>query len=249
LEAGRWLAVAELNDRVAIITGASRGIGRATALALAEAGLATVLVARNRDDLRTVAAYIGNRGGGSLVIPSDVRRERHVKYAVEQTMHTLNRVDALVNVAGVGVYGRTRDFSVEQYDEVVETNLTGVFLFCREVVPIMREQGGGVIITVSAGAGLHAQKRAAVYSASKFGVRGFMRALAAEVADSNIRCCTIFPGLVETTFAGAKPTAEHPPSYKALTPEDVADAIAYMLTRPPHAWVQELTLWPLARGG
>jgi NAD(P)-dependent dehydrogenase (short-subunit alcohol dehydrogenase family) len=242
------VAVAELSNQVAIITGASRGIGRAAALALADAGLATVLVARDRDDLRTVAAYIGNRGGGSLVIPGDVRRERHVQYVVEQTIHTLGRVDALVNVAGVGVYGRTRDFSVEHYDKIIDTNLTGVFLFCREVVPIMREQGGGAIITVSAGAGLHAQKRAAVYSASKFGVRGFMRALAAEVADSGIRCCTVFPGYVETTFAGAKPPAEPSPGYKALVPEDVAGAIAYMLTCPPHAWVQELSLWPLARG-
>jgi len=178
---------------VAIITGAGSGVGRATAFALAKAGLSTVLVGRSRKSLVATATLIADEGGTALFAPADVASELATTAVVAQTVSTYGKVDVLINAAGVGLYGPVDRYPLSAWQQTIATNLTGVFLLCRAVVPIMRDHGSGTIISIGSGAGKQGYADLAAYSASKFGLIGFMQSLAAEVGDAGIRVSTIPP--------------------------------------------------------
>src|SRR5262249_52270649 len=165
-------------NTVAVITGASSGIGRATALALAGKGLRLSLLARSENDLSEVAKEAGNRGGrGVQYYVCDVRDEAAVDRAVAWTLDQFGSIDILINSAGLSLNGAVDGYSVEDWRTVIETNLTGTFLACRAVMPAMKRQGGGQIINISSGAGRNGIKEMSAYCASKFGVIGFTESL------------------------------------------------------------------------
>ena len=239
----------DLRGKVALVTGAGSGVGRATALALAAAGLRVALVGRGPAALEETARLVRERGGRALVTPADVADEAAVEAAVGRTVVELGGVDVLVAAAAVGLYGRVEEYALADWQATLATNLTGVFLCSRAVLRPMRERGGGAIVAIASGAGRQGYPALAAYSASKFGLIGFMQSLAAEVGDDGIKVSTILPGSILTGFAGAdvaakRAAAERDPGKKYLEPEDVAEAVLFLLCQPARAWTQEMNLWP-----
>jgi 3-oxoacyl-[acyl-carrier protein] reductase len=236
-----------LSGKVAVVTGAGTGVGRATALKLAGEGVSTVLVGRRRDPLAETASLVSESGGAALVTPADVADEIAVADLVSRAVAEFGGVDYLINAAAVGLYGPVERYPLQAWQETIATNLTGVFLLCRAVLPSMRDRGGGAIISIGSGAGKQGYADLAAYSASKFGLIGFMESLAAEVGGNGIKVSTILPGSILTGFGG-RTVAEKQTAIAAgkryLTPEDVAEAVLYLLHQPPHAWTQEMNLWP-----
>ncbi len=237
-----------LEKKIALITGAGSGVGRATAVALAREGATAVLVGRRREPLEETARLVKAAGGRSLVAPSDVSVEASVREIVEGARQTLGaEINILVAAAGVGLYGPVADYSLADWQATLATNLTGVFLCCREVLPGMRATGAGAIVAIGSGAGKQGYANLAAYSASKFGLIGLMQSLAAEVGDQGIKVGTILPGSIASEFAGkqmADVEAGRAAGRSYLEPEDVADAVVFLLRQPARAWTQELNLWP-----
>jgi NAD(P)-dependent dehydrogenase (short-subunit alcohol dehydrogenase family) len=232
----------ELTGQVALVTGASRGIGRAIALALAAAGLDLGLAARGQEALQAVAGEVRALGCRCVAVATDVGEPAEVDRLVTRVLAELGRVDILVNNAGVGARGTVEESAVEDWQRVLATNLTGPYLCSRAVLPAMRRQGGGAIVNISSGAGKTGYAGMAAYCASKFGLMGFTEALAAEVGDLGIKVSTICPGTTVTEFGGRPPKRQA--GVKVLLPEDVASAVVYLLRQSPQAWTSEMTLWP-----
>ena len=236
----------ELNsDSVAIITGASSGIGHATALALAARGVRVALLARSAGRLIDLAAQCGE----ALPLVCDVRDEAAVNKAVAATLSRWGRIDVLINSAGLSLNGEVDGYALADWHTVLDTNLTGTFLTCRAVLPVMKRQGGGQIINISSGAGRNGIKQMAAYCAAKFGVIGFTESLALEVRNQNIRVSVLLPGSVATDFSRvakreAHTAAGHDIGY-AMTAEEVAAVIVAMLAQPAQAWLSEVVLRPL----
>jgi 3-oxoacyl-[acyl-carrier protein] reductase len=241
-------------DSVAIITGASSGIGRATALALAEKGLRLSLLARSESVLSEVAEEAGDRGASDVRrFVCDVRDEAEVDRAVASTLDRFGRIDVLINSAGLSLNGEVDGYSLEDWRTVIDTNLTGTFLTCRAVVPAMKRQGGGQIINISSGAGRNGIKEMSAYCASKFGVIGLTESFALEVRNHNIRVSVLIPGSVATDFSrvakrdGSRDRDEggsREIGY-SMTSEEVATVIVAMLEQPSQAWMSEVILRPL----
>ncbi len=234
----------DLEGKVALVTGASKGIGRAIALALAGAGMDLALAARGGEALAEVAATVEGMGRRCVATPTDIGSPAEVDRMVGQALSVLGRVDVLVNNAGVGAHGTVEQTTPEEWQRVLATNLTGPYLCSRAVLPSMRGNGGGAIIIISSGAGRTGYAGMAAYCASKFGLRGFAEALAAEVSEAGIKVSTIYPGTTVTDFGGGPRPRR--PGVKALFPQDVAEAVLYLLRQSAHAWTQELTLWPFS---
>ncbi|MCC6314560.1 MAG: SDR family oxidoreductase [Thermomicrobiales bacterium] len=239
----------ELTGKVVVVTGAGSGVGRATALALAAAGARPVLAGRTPGPLDETVARIVGGGGRALAVPTDVADEGQVAVLAERAVAAFGGIDALVAAAGIGRFGSVEHYSLADWQATLATNLTGVFLASRAVLPALRERGGGHIVAVGSGAGKQGYADLAAYSASKFGVIGFMQALAAEVGGAGIKVSVVNPGSILTGFGGGDAAAktaaaEADPGRKFLLPEDVAEAILMLLTQPARAWTQEMNLWP-----
>ncbi len=241
-------ATIALQDKVAIVTGGGSGVGRASGLVLAAEGMIPVLVGRDAQRLDETARQIADQGGRSLPIAADVRDEGAVAALVRRTVDELGGVDALVMAAAVGLYGRIETYALADWQETMATNLTAAFLCSRAVLPSMRSRGGGAIIAIASGAGKQGFPELAAYSASKFGLIGFMQSLAAEVKADGIKVSTVAPGSILTDFAGqsAEKKRESRTAGKSyLEAEDVAAAVRYLLQQPARAWTQEMNLWPV----
>ena len=233
-------------SKTAIITGASSGIGRATALALAEQGARLCLLARAEILLDEVAAEARRRGAGEVIpISCDVREEADVEDAVKAMLERFGRIDILINSAGLALMGEVQDYKLSDWRTVIDTNLTGTFLTCRAVLPAMKRDGGGQIINISSGAGRNGIKLMAAYCASKFGVIGFTEALALEVRNHNIRVSVLLPGSVATDFSRVARRGKSEDAGYSLTAEEVASVIIAMLAQPAQAWMSEVVLRPL----
>jgi len=239
----------DLRGFVAVITGAGSGVGRAVAMALAEAGGAPVLVGRSRGPLEETASLVAGIGGKSLVLPANVTDEAAVQVTFAQVADELEGIDAAILSAGIGRNGAIESYPVSDWEATIATNLTGPFLCAKAAIPHLRARGGGVIVAISSGAGKQGYPQLGAYSASKFGLMGLMQGLAAEVADDGIKVCTVVPGSILTPFGGRSVAEKRDammsdPGRKYLYPEDVAEAILFLLRQPRHAWTQELNLWP-----
>jgi NAD(P)-dependent dehydrogenase (short-subunit alcohol dehydrogenase family) len=237
-----------LAGRVALVTGAGSGIGRAAAIRLARDGAAVALVGRTAAKLHDTRETIGNTD--VELYPADVADPAAVDALVAAALSRFLRLDIVVNAAGINVRRRSlADTSVDDYEKVLDTNLRGAFLLSRAVLPAMRAQGGGTIVHVSSDSGLRGNDFAGIaYTASKFGVRGLVEAINAEERRHGIRATAIFPGEVNTPILDQRPVPV-PADARArmLQPEDVAECIALAATLPPRAIVEHLVVRPVVQ--
>ena len=242
-----------MRNQVAIITGASSGIGRATALALGERGVRLALLARSSQKLAEAAEEAQRRGASEVsLIACDVRDETAVNQVIAATLERYGQIDTLINSAGLSLNGEVDGYALDDWRTVLDTNLTGTFLTCRAVLPAMKRQGSGQIINISSGAGRNGIRQMAAYCAAKFGVIGFTESLALEVRNHNIRVSVLLPGSVATDFSRVArreaendaPGGSHEIGY-SMTAEEVASVIVAMLEQPLQAWMSEVVLRPL----
>ncbi|MBD2202725.1 SDR family NAD(P)-dependent oxidoreductase [Calothrix sp. FACHB-1219] len=241
----------KLDGKVAIITGASSGIGEATAIALANEGATVVLAARRGDRLNALAEKIATTGGKALPIITDVTDEAQVQNLVHKTKTEFGRIDILVNNAGIAAVGAIDGGNTADWKDMINLNLLGLLYVTHAVLPILKAQGAGHIVNISSVAGRTARAGVGVYNATKWGVNGFSEALRQEVYQDNIRVTIIEPGLVNTEINDrisdpiAKQNIEE--RRRSLTPlesEDIAAAIAYAVTQPPRVNVNEILIRP-----
>ncbi|WP_437655855.1 SDR family oxidoreductase [Sorangium sp. So ce1182] len=235
-----------LKDKIALITGASRGIGRASALALSREGAVVVGAARTAADLDALERELRAAGGRGLMIEADVTRAASVAACVERAVRELGRIDILVNNAGVGGYRPFLEWSEDDYDRIMATNMKGTWLFCREVIPHMRRQGGGHIINVASVAGLQGYANEAIYCASKFAQVGLTQALDREFWQENIKVSAVCPGGVETHFAiGDGRTAGSERMQGFSTAEDVAEAVVLAALPRDRSRIVQIVMRPM----
>lgn len=246
-----------LEGRVAAITGASSGIGEATALALADAGAAVALGARRLDRIEALAERIGSAGGRAIAYEVDVTDEQAANAFVDATHERLGGLDVLVNNAGVMLLGPVAEADTGQWRQMVEVNLLGLLYCTHAALPLMTEGGGGHIVNLSSVAGRHARAGAAVYNMTKFGVTAFSEALRQEALHSNVRVTCVEPGFVETELQGHNKSAVIRQGVKkmreqigaVLQAEDIADAIRYAVCQPEHVSINEVLVRPTRQQG
>jgi NADP-dependent 3-hydroxy acid dehydrogenase YdfG len=245
-------ATFDLEGQVAAITGASSGIGEATAIAFARAGAKVSLAARRADRIEALAKKIADQGGQAEAFPTDVGREDEARAFIDGTRERLGRVDILVNNAGVMLLGPVIGADTDEWRRMVEVNMLGLLYCTHAVLPIMGEQGSGHIVNVSSVAGRHANFGSAVYNLTKFGVNGFSEALRQELTPANVRVTVIEPGFVATELQSHN---THPMVLEAmermreeigepLEPEDIAEAILYAVASPRRVSVNEVMVRP-----
>jgi len=241
----------------ALVTGASSGIGAATARQLAEHGASVALVARRRDRLEALAAEIEKAGGGSLVVEADITNRAHAEDAVQQTVERFGRLDILVNNAGLMLLGPVVGADTEEWDRMIAINVQGLLYTTRAALPHLlqaAEEGPrrvADIVNISSIAGRVAWNGYGVYNLTKFGVNGFTESLRQEVTQSRVRVGVLEPGGVDTELGShnkAKVRNEMiDPFYaqtEVLAAEDIANGVAYMVTRPRHTTIGELWIMP-----
>ena len=237
----------KLEGKVAIITGASAGIGYASARALAREGARLLLSARRRDRLMALVEEVRALGGDGLAIVGDAREESTARKAVETATAAHGRLDILVNNVGVANYKGLIETSLDDYAEMMDSNVRSTFLFTRYAAPVMIGQGEGLILIVSSIAGVYGFAGEAVYCASKFAQVGFAQALDKELRPFGLKVGAICPGGVKTELAiGRGRTAEGVRQSGMLDAEDVAAAILFACTQPKGSRVIELQMRPMA---
>ena len=228
-----------LAGKRALITGASRGIGRAIASAYAAAGADLVLAARSQDELDTIAATVRALGRDCRVLPTDLAEPEEVTALAAAA----GPLDILVNNAGAGVWAPVAELTLADYELMFGVNMRAVFLLTRAVLPGMRARGSGQIITIASTSSRWAYAEGTLYCASKFAVLGFSEALARELRPEGIRVTAILPGQVNTYLGGSGPESWEE---GMLNPEDVAALAVHAASLPPHAIVTEMVVWPRA---
>ena len=241
-----------LDGRVAVVTGASSGIGAATARALSAAGAAVALGARRADRLEALATELD---GGALVREVDVSDEEQARDFVQAARDEFGGLHILVNNAGVMLLGPVADADTDEWRRMIEVNLLGLLYCTHAALPLIQASGGGDIVNVSSVAGLRADAGAAVYNMTKFGVHGFSEALRQEALHAGIRVTTVAPGFVETELQGhnrnpvvRSAMARHREQIgDVLRAEDIADAILHAVTRPAHVCVNEVVVRPTSQ--
>jgi NADP-dependent 3-hydroxy acid dehydrogenase YdfG len=240
-----------LAGRVALITGASSGIGEAAALALAGAGCAVAVSARRVERLEALAARIGLTGGVALVLPADVSDEAQAGGLVAATLQRFGRLDILVNSAGAIQNGGVENADTAEWRRIIDLNLMACLYTCKAAVPPMRAQGGGDIVNITSLSARHAAAAFGAYGASKFGLAAMSEGLRQEVGGYGIRVATIEPGATATEVAegiGDPDIRQFIRDYVAMDgcmqPEDVAAAILFLVSLPPRANVSRLRIRP-----
>ena len=217
----------DLNGKVAIVTGGTKGIGRSIAEALVRENVNVCISARSGNEIVETVRDLRALGKGSATgIVCDVRIHAQIKSLLELTVFEFGGLDILVNNAGIGVFGTVEEMSPEDFRAVLETNLFGVFYCCHEAIPLMKQRGGGYIINISSLAGANPHPRMAAYNASKFGLNGFSEALMQEVRHDGIKVSYIMPGSVNTEFGGDSPSDRNA---WQLQPSDIARIVIDLL--------------------
>lgn len=232
----------DLTGKTAVVTGGTKGIGRAIAESLVNAGVNVSFSARHEREIERAAAELNEAGPGRAAgFFCDVRHEAQVKAFFAQTVEKFGGVDILVNNAGIGMFATVESMSADDFRAVIETNLCGVFYCSHEAIPLLKQRGGGYIINISSLAGTNAHPKMAAYNASKFGLNGFSEALMQEVRHDNIKVSYIMPGSVNTEFGGDEPSDEK--SWQ-LQPADVANTVMNLLLYPDRALASRIELRP-----
>src|SRR3954447_8496879 len=245
----------DLQGRTVAITGASSGIGEATALACAEAGAAVALAARRADRIEALAKRIEDDGGRAVALPTDVSDERQARAFIEHAYEQLGGLDALVNNAGVMLLGPIPGADTEEWRRMIDANVYGVLYCTHAALPVMLEGGSGHIVNVSSVAGRVARAGSGVYNLTKWGVNAFSEALRQEVTAQGIRVTLIEPGAVATEL----PTHNRPEIQEAirsivegdgpLEADDIARAVVYVLAQPQNVSINEILIRPTGETG
>lgn len=235
-----------LKDKIALVTGASRGIGYASSIALAKEGASVVGIARSAEDLKALEKAIEGAGGKAKTFVADVTKSAEVAACVAQTIRALGRIDILVNNVGIGGYRPFLDWTEEDYDRIMTTNAKSTWLFCKEVLPHMLRQGGGNIVNVSSVAGLQGYPNEGIYCMSKFAQVALSQSLDREFYKKNIKVSLVCPGGVETHFAlGDGRTAGSAHMKGFSTAEDVAEAVVLAVLPRERSRVVNVILRPM----
>lgn len=231
----------DLTDQVAIVTGASRGIGKAIALLLALQGAKVVAVARSEKELLDLTSKTQGLG-----LIADVADEADADYVVQETLRQFGRLDILVCNAGVGSFNELEQFDAAEWDRIFDTNVKGTFLLCKAAVPHFKAQKKGHIVGITSDVAKRTFAHGTAYGASKFAQDAVLASLRKEVRPHGIKVSTIYPGLVDTYFNDTTPgSAENEKTH--LRPADVAQAVRYVLEAPTHVVVDELMLHPMTQ--
>jgi 3-oxoacyl-[acyl-carrier protein] reductase len=229
----------DLKDKVVIITGAGRGIGKAIALRFAEEQSRLVLAARTKNEIEKVADEVRHGGAEALAVPADVTMEDQVDRLIKTAHGAFGRIDVLVNNAGFGIFSKVAEMKTEDFQSMFDVNVRGVFFCTRAALPYMTKQEDGVIVNIASLAGRNALIGGAGYCATKWALIGFARSLMLEVREHNIRVITICPGSVDTSFGGNEGRKK-----TILQAQDVAETVLAAVRMPARAMVSEIDIRP-----
>lgn len=230
----------KLKGKVAVITGASRGIGKSIAEHYAAEGARLVISARDAAHLDAVRDELKSKGNEVISVTADVSKESDIVTLIKTAMESFGRIDILVNNAGFGIFKPVAEMKTDEFDSLFSVNMRGTFIATRETLPHMIAQKGGVIINIASLAGKNAVENGAAYAATKWAMLGFARSLMLEVRKHNIRVITICPGSVDTDFG----SRNRPNRDKILKPADVAEAAVLAASLPATAMMSEIDLRP-----
>jgi 3-hydroxy acid dehydrogenase/malonic semialdehyde reductase len=244
-----------LPHHIVLITGASAGIGRACAVKFAEAGARLILTARRKDRLHELAASLKEHYGAvAYIIELDVRDSKAVQHAFNKLPDAWHDIDILVNNAGLSRgLDKIHQGKIEDWEEMIDTNIKGLLYVSRAVIPGMVERKRGTVINIGSIAGTEVYPGGSVYCATKHAVDALTRTLRMELVDTPVRVCSVDPGLVETEFSVVRFRGDEKrakkvyQNIKALEPEDVAEAVLFCATRPPHVQLAGITILPTAQ--
>ncbi|WP_078543328.1 3-ketoacyl-ACP reductase [Litchfieldia alkalitelluris] len=231
-----------IQRKTALITGAGKGIGRATAIALAKEGVNIGLLARTEADLVSVSKEIEDLGVKVAFATADVSSMEEVDAAVSQLTNSLGTFDILINNAGIGKFGKFLELDPQEWKKIIDVNLMGVYYVTRAVLPQLIEKNGGDIINISSTAGQKGAPVTSAYSASKFGLLGLTESLALEVRKHNIRVTALTPSTVATELAYKENLTDGNPE-KVMQPEDLAEIIVSQLKLHPRIFIKSAGMW------
>jgi 3-oxoacyl-[acyl-carrier protein] reductase len=231
----------QLKGKIAIVTGAGRGIGRAIALALGEAGARVALAARSEGEIRSVAQEIRGKDGDALAIAADLTRDDEIERLVKQTVKEWGAVDILVNNAGWGKTATVVDSRVEDWDRTLQINLRAPMVLTRLVLPGMIAKKSGAVVNIGSISSKAGTANTSAYSASKFGMLGFTQSLFEEVREYGVKVSIILPGFVDTPLI---PLNKRLDRGKMIQPRDIAGAVMYVLSTPLNSCPVEMTIRP-----
>ncbi len=240
-------------SKVVIITGASSGIGRATAMLLASEGEKVVLAARREEKLQEIQYEITKAGGTCIYLKTDVSILEDMKKLVEYTMQQFDRVDVLINNAGIMLLSQLREGKVNEWDKMIDVNIKGMLYGINSVLPVMRKQKTGHIVTIASTAGYSVDPTGAVYSGTKYAIRAIMEGLRKEESPiSNIRSTIVSPGLTATELSNHISTTEvrnmvEQMKQIALSPDSIARAISYAINNTEETSISEIIVRPTAQ--
>jgi NADP-dependent 3-hydroxy acid dehydrogenase YdfG len=227
-----------------LLTGASKGIGKALALQLAQQGANLSLVARGKTALKAVQLEVEKQGAKCLIFAGNVSDEKLAQKAVSETESAFGSVDFMINNAGFGIFGATESYSAEAWSEVYDTNVKGTFLFSKSVLAGMKAKGSGHIINIASDVAKRVFDGGSLYCSSKFAQDAFSAALRKEVRKFGIKVSVVYSGLVDTNFH-PDPGSSEKASW--LTDEDMANSILFIMSQPKHVVIDELMIHPLSQ--
>ncbi|HEV2351627.1 MAG TPA: SDR family oxidoreductase [Terriglobia bacterium] len=234
----------QLKGKIAVVTGGTRGIGYSIAQALLAGGAKVFICGRDEETLKIALENLSRAGSNDRVagVAADVRRYEDCAAVICSAAERFGGLDILVNNAGIGIFKPVDQLSREEWDSIIQTNLSGVFYCCREAIPLMRQRGGGYIFNISSLAGINPFAGGSAYNASKFGLNGFSEAMMQDVRHDGIRVSYIMPGSVATDFAAA-PGSKKLEAWK-LTAEDIAKAVVDLYAYPASSLASRIELRP-----
>lgn len=234
-----------MDKKITVISGASRGIGRAVALRLAREGHFVMLLARNAEEISELEFEIDQSGGKALSFVADVTNEAQVNDVFAQIVRHFGRIDCVIANAGYGIFKSADDIGADEWDGVMETNVKGTFLLAKAALPHMKSAGSGHILGIASDVSKRTFATGSLYCASKYAQDAFLAGLRREVRQHGIKVSVVYPGLVDTYFHGRDEGDSYQEKY--LRPSDIAAAVSYVIGAPPHVVVDELMIHPMSQ--